>query len=68
MLSSCHHITARRVHHDDTLLGCRRNIHIVQSDAGAAHNLQVGSRLYNLLSYFGGASNHQRIISMDYAF
>ena len=68
MFGSCYHISAWRVHHDDTLLGCCRNIDIVQSNAGTAHNLQVGSRLYNLRSHFGGTSNHQRVIFMDDAF
>ena len=35
----CYHVATRRVHYDDPLFGGSRNIDIVQSDAGAAHNL-----------------------------
>ena len=43
-------IAERRVHHDDAAGGRRRNVDVVDADAGAADHLQA----FRLLQHFGG--------------
>ncbi|MNK69108.1 hypothetical protein D3C87_884880 [compost metagenome] len=58
-------VAERRVHDDDTAARGGRNIDIVDADAGAADDLEVGCRLDQLFGRLGGGTNGQTIVIAD---
>ena len=58
-------IAERRVHHDDALGRRRRDIDIVDADAGAADDLQVLGLLQNFRRHLGGGADREAVIVAD---
>ena len=58
-------IAERRVHHDDALGGRRRDVDIVDADAGAADHLQLGRLLQNLRRHLGGRADGEAVVVAD---
>ena len=56
-------IAERRVHHDDAARGRRRNVDIVDADAGAADHLQVLGLLQDLRRHLGGGADGEAVDS-----
>src|SRR5690606_20904609 len=66
MLGGGDRVAEGRVHHDDALPRRRRNVDIVDADAGAANHLEVGRRSDQLLGHLGGGTNGEAVILADY--
>jgi len=65
MLGGRDGVAERRVHHDDAL-GCRRrNIDIVDADAGAADDLEVFCIGENLRRHLGGRADGEAVKTAD---
>jgi hypothetical protein len=62
MLGSGDRIAERCVHHDDATRGGGRNLDIVDADAGAANDLELGCLLQQLGCRLGGGADGQTII------
>ena len=58
-------IAERRVHHDDAARGRRRNIDIVDADAGAADHLQAFGLFQHLRRDLGGGADRQAVEAVD---
>ncbi len=58
-------IAERRVHHDDALGGGRRDLDIVDADAGAADHLQARRRFDDLRGRLGGRADGEAVIVAD---
>ena len=58
-------IAERRVHHDDAARGRRRNVDIVDADAGAADHLQVLGLFQDLRRHFGGGADGEAVVVAD---
>ena len=61
----CDGVAERRVHDDDTAARGGRNIDIVDADAGAADNLEVGRSLDQLFGCLGGGADGETIVVAD---
>ena len=58
-------IAERRVHHHHALGGCRGDIDIVDADAGAADDLQIGRMVEDLFGDLGRAADGEAVILAD---
>ena len=58
-------IAEGRVHHDDAALGGSRNVDIVDADAGAADDLEIGRSGDQLFRRLGGGTDGEAIIVAD---
>ena len=58
-------IAERRVHHDDAARGRRRDIDIVDADAGAADHFQICRALKNLGRDLGGGTDREPVEAVD---
>ena len=58
-------IAERRIHHDDASRGRRRNIDIVDADAGAADDLQIGGLFEHLGRDLGRRTDGEPVIIAD---
>jgi hypothetical protein len=58
-------VAERRVHHDDAARGRRRDIDIVDADAGAADDLQVLGLFQDLRRHFGGGADGKAVVIAD---
>ena len=58
-------IAERRVHHDDALGGRRRNVDVVDADAGAADHLEVLRLLQDLRRDLGGRADREAVELAD---
>lgn len=65
MFGSGDGVAERRVHDDDAAARGSRNIDIVDANAGAADDLQIGRSLDQLFGRLGGGTNGQTIIIAD---
>ena len=65
MLGRGDRIAEGRVHHDDALLGRRRNVDIVDADAGAADHLEILRRGDDLLGDLARRADGEAIILAD---
>ena len=65
MLGGRDRIAERRVHHDDALGGRRRNVDIVDADAGAADHLEVLRLLEDLGRDLGGGADGETVEVAD---
>ena len=60
-----HHVEADAGHHHDAALGSRRDVDIVDADAGAADDLEVGRSSNQLFRRLGGGTDGETIIIAD---
>lgn len=58
-------VAERRVHDDDTALGSGRDIDIVDADAGAADDLEVGRGGDQLFRCLGGGADSEAVVVAD---
>ena len=58
-------IAERRVHHDDAARGRRRNVDIVDADAGAPDDLQILGIFEDLGRHLGGRANGEAVVIAD---
>src|SRR4029079_10577542 len=58
-------IAERRVHHDDATRGRRRDVDIVDADAGAADYFQVAGAFEDFRRYLGGGADGQPVKTVD---
>ena len=58
-------IAERRIHHDDAARGRRRNVDIVDANAGAADHLQVFGLFEDLRRHLGGRADGETVIVAD---
>ena len=58
-------VRSRRVHHHDPALGGRRDVHVVQADAGPAHHLERGARGQYLGSDLGRRADDECVRPAD---
>ena len=58
-------VSEGRVHHDDALGGRRRNVDIVDPDAGAPDDAQALRPLENLRRHLGGGADRETVIAAD---
>src|SRR5262249_25676169 len=58
-------VAERRVHHDDAAGGRRRDVDIVDPDAGPADHLEAFRLVENLPRDLGGRANRQAIEAVD---
>ncbi|MNT15233.1 hypothetical protein D3C72_1502750 [compost metagenome] len=65
MLGRGDRIAEGRVHHDDTTARRGRDIDIVDADAGAADDLEIGRSRDQLLRRLGGRADGKAIIVAD---
>ncbi len=63
-----HDIACRCVHDDDAALGSRRNIDIVETDAGASDHLQPSGRFEQIFGHLCRAPDDQCIVIADNGF
>lgn len=59
MLCSRDGVTAGRIHHNDPMPGCFRNIDIVYANTGSNHKLQVFGCLQDFRIYRGCGTDDQ---------
>ena len=65
MLGSRNHVAERRVHHDDTGLGCSIFVDVVSANTSTANNLQVGCRRNDFCGRLGRRPDSQAVILRD---
>ena len=59
-------IAERRVHHDDALGGRRRDVDIVDADAGAADDAELLGGGEHLVAHLGGGADGEAVIVADH--
>ena len=65
MLGGGEHVALRSVDDDDAALGRLVDVDVVDADAGAAHDLQVGGRLDDLGGHLGGRADDETLVVGD---
>ena len=61
MLGNADGVPARRIHHEDAVMGGRVHVHVVHAHAGAAHDAKLGGLLEQRGRHFRGTANHQAV-------
>ena len=66
VLSGSDGVSRRRINHEATVLGRRRQIHVVDADAGASDDLEPPTgRLEHIAANLGAAANDQSVAERD---
>ena len=65
VLGGGNHIAGGCVHHHHAAFGRRRNIHIIQADAGPSDHFQLFGGLEQVFGHLGGAADHQPVVVTD---
>ena len=66
VLSGGDSVRRRRIHHEATVLGRRRQIHVVDADAGPSNNLEPPTgRLEDFAANLGTAADDQSVAERD---
>ena len=58
-------VAAGRIHHDDAACGRRRDVDVVDADAGAADDAELAGVLERVGGHFAAAPDHERVVLPD---